>query len=57
MGFSEFVQKKVRRIFINLSDFGRTIIPVMKAMCSYGEDYLSGINMISDCCLESKTEK
>ncbi|MDE5763366.1 MAG: helix-turn-helix transcriptional regulator [Ruminococcus sp.] len=45
------------KVEYSLSDFGRTIIPVLKAMCSWGEDYLSSVNINSACCYESKTEK
>ena len=45
------------KVEYSLSDFGRTIIPILQAMCSWGEDYLAGINMSSACCSESNTEK
>ncbi len=42
------------KVEYSLSDFGRTIIPVLSAMCSWGEDYLNlnSINMCSTCCSE-----
>lgn len=41
------------KVEYSLSDFGRTIIPVLTAMCSWGEDYLESININSDCCSET----
>lgn len=38
------------KVEYSLSDFGRTIIPVLSAMCSWGEDYLESNNMSSTCC-------
>ncbi|MDE7136836.1 MAG: winged helix-turn-helix transcriptional regulator [Ruminococcus sp.] len=32
------------KVEYSLSDFGRTIIPVIQAMCSWGENYLESIH-------------
>ena len=45
------------KVEYSLSDFGKTIIPVLQAMCNWGKDYLSGTGMISDCCSGSDTEE
>lgn len=44
------------KVEYSLSDFGKTIIPVLQAMCSWDEDYLASINM-NTCCSERRTEK
>ncbi len=33
------------KVEYSLSNFGKTIIPILKSMYSWGEDYLSSINM------------
>ena len=45
------------KVEYSLSDFGKTIIPVLQAMCSWGEEYLSSTNISSVCCSGSNTEK
>ncbi len=45
------------KVEYSLSDFGRTIIPVLKSMCNWGEDHLSSINMNHTCCSESQTNQ
>lgn len=44
------------KVEYNLTDFGRTIIPVLSAMCSWGENYLQSTNMKNICCSENKFE-
>lgn len=41
------------KVEYSLSDFGRTIIPVLRAMCSWGEGYLASLNMSNTCCSEN----
>ena len=45
------------KVEYSLSDFCRTIIPVLQAMCRWGEDYLASIDMNNTCSSESNTEK
>jgi len=44
------------KVEYSLSDFGRTIIPILKEMCRWGEDYLTSTNM-NTCCSENRAEK
>lgn len=44
------------KVEYSLSDFGRTIIPILKEMCRWGEDYLANTNM-NTCCSENRAEK
>lgn len=37
------------KVEYSLSDFGKSIIPILDAMCKLGENYLNGLDSKSDC--------
>ena len=37
------------KVEYSLSDFGKSIIPILDAMCKWGENYLNGLDNKSDC--------
>ena len=37
------------KVEYSLSDFGKSIIPILDAMCKWGENYLNGLDIKSDC--------
>lgn len=40
------------KVEYSLSDFGRTIIPILDAMCKWGESYLEGLGKTTSCTKE-----
>ncbi len=34
----------------SLTDFGRTLVPILDAMCNWGADYLDELNIKTPCC-------
>lgn len=34
----------------SLTDFGRTLVPILDAMCNWGADYLDELNIKTTCC-------
>ncbi len=34
----------------SLTDFGKTLVPILDAMCNWGADYLDELNIGSACC-------
>ena len=44
------------KVEYSLSEFGRSIIPVLDAMCNWGADYLTSIPGSPACCSGNKTE-
>lgn len=37
----------------SLTDFGKTVIPVLDAMCNWGNDYLASLNKVT-CCTKKQ---
>ena len=37
------------KVEYSLSDFGKSIIPILDSMCKWGENYLNGLDNKSDC--------
>ena len=38
------------RMLYSLTPFGRSIIPVLDAMCNWGTNFLDGLNIQPPCC-------
>ena len=34
----------------SLTDFGRTLVPILDAMCNWGSDYLDELDIKTPCC-------
>lgn len=34
----------------SLTDFGRTLVPILDAMCNWGADYLDELDIKTQCC-------
>ena len=45
----EVIPEKPPRTIYSLTEFGKSIIPVLDVMCTWGTDYLNGLNMKTPC--------
>lgn len=50
----EVIPEKPPKTIYSLTPFGRSIIPVIDAMCNWGQEYLNGLDMKVPCCSASK---
>lgn len=50
----EVIPEKPPKTKYSLTAFGRSIIPVIDAMCNWGIDYLEGQSMRPSCCMATK---
>lgn len=46
----EVIPEKPPKTLYSLTEFGRSIIPVLESMCQWGEDYLNNLNVKTPCC-------
>lgn len=46
----EVIPEKPPKTLYSLTVFGRSVIPVLDAMCSWGSGYLDGLEMGDSCC-------
>ncbi len=46
----EVIPDKPPRTIYSLTPFGRSIIPVLDAMCNWGTNFLDGLDMKPHCC-------
>lgn len=46
----EVIPEKPPRTLYSLSDFGKSIIPVLDAMCNWGTAFLDSLDIESSCC-------
>lgn len=46
----EVIPEKPPKTLYSLTEFGRSIIPVVDAMCSWGEAFLASLDTASPCC-------
>ena len=42
------------KVEYSLNEFGKSIIPILDAMCKWGENYLDGLDVRPSCCLTEK---
>ena len=40
----------------SLTDFGKTLVPILDAMCNWGSDYLDELNIKPTCCNNKLTQ-
>lgn len=46
----EVIPEKPPKTIYSLTSFGCSIIPVLDAMCKWGNNFLDGLNIKSPCC-------
>lgn len=46
----EVVPEKPPKTIYSLTPFGKSIVPVLEAMCNWGTGYLDGLDMQIPCC-------
>ena len=46
----EVIPEKPPKTLYSLTAFGESVIPVLDAMCQWGENYLEGLAIASPCC-------
>lgn len=44
------VMRIARKTIYSLTPFGRSVIPVLDALCQWGQNYLDGLDAQSPCC-------
>ena len=45
----EVIPEKPPRTLYSLTDFGKSVIPVLNSMCNWGATFLDGLDMVSSC--------
>lgn len=51
------IPEKPPKTIYSLTPFGKSIIPVLEAMCNWGSSYLDGLDVQTPCCLSTKSRK
>lgn len=46
----EVIPQKPPKTIYSLSSFGQSVIPVLEAMCNWGEHYLDELDVQTSCC-------
>ena len=46
----EVIPEKPPKTIYSLSSFGQSVIPVLEAMCNWGEHYLDELDVQTPCC-------
>lgn len=50
----EVIPEKPPKTIYSLTTFGRSVIPVLNAMCQWGTGYLDGLDEQTPCCAAKK---
>ena len=50
----EVIPEKPPKTIYSLTAFGRSVLPVLDAMCQWGTRYLDGLNVQPSCCAAGK---
>ena len=50
----EVIPENPPKTIYSLTPFGRSIIPVLEAMCNWGTGYLDGLDVQTPCCPSTK---
>lgn len=50
----QVIPEKPPKTLYSLTDFGRSIIPAIDALCSWGTEYLAGRDLQRPCCASSQ---
>ena len=50
----EVIPKKPPKTIYSLTPFGRSAIPVLEAMCNWGEHYLNELDLETPCCASKR---
>lgn len=50
----EVIPEKPPKTIYSLTSFGRSIIPVLEAMCQWGNNFLDGLDVQPTCCQEQR---
>ena len=53
----EVIPDKPPRTIYSLTPFGRSIIPVLDAMCNWGTNFLDGLDIQPPCCAKKSAVK
>ena len=53
----EVIPEKPPKTLYSLTEFGRSIIPVLDAMCNWGISFLDGLDMQPQCCQKTKKQQ
>ena len=53
----EVIPDKPPRTLYSLTPFGRSIIPVLDAMCNWGTNFLDGLDILPPCCTKKSSRR
>jgi len=46
----EVIPEKPPKTIYSLTPFGKSVIPILDALCQWGKNYLDGLDVKSPCC-------
>ena len=46
----EVIPEKPPKTIYSLTEFGRSFIPILDALCQWGKDYLDSLDAQTPCC-------
>lgn len=50
----EVIPEKPPKTIYSLTAFGRSVIPILDALCQWGKGYLDGLDVRTPCCQDKK---